>query len=105
MHTLGKDFVPPAIHAGGLRYHGMAPMVSHAMNLGLLSAVAIEQDIAFAAGLRFARSEGIIPAPESTHAVAAAIEYAEKSAAAGEVIVIGLSGNGVLDLPAYGAYV
>lgn len=105
MHTLGKDFVPPAIHAGGLRYHGMAPMVSHALNLGLLSAVAIEQDDAFAAGLRFARSEGIIPAPESTHAVAAAIEYAESAASDGEVVIIGLSGNGVLDLPAYEAYV
>ena len=63
MHTLGKDFVPPSIHSGGLRYHGMAPMVSHTVNLGLMSAVAIEQDDAFAAGLLFARSEGIVPAP------------------------------------------
>ena len=70
MHTLGKDFVPPPIHAGGLRYHGMAPMVSHALELGLLSAIAIEQDDAFRAGVEFARAEGIIPAPESTHAVA-----------------------------------
>ncbi len=103
MHTLGSDFVPPPIHAGGLRYHGMAPMVSHAVNLGLMSAIAVDQDDAFAAGVQFARTEGIIPAPESTHAVAGAVEYA-KRAAAGEVIVIGLSGNGVLDLPAYQGY-
>ncbi len=105
MHTLGKDFVPPPIHAGGLRYHGMAPMLSHAVNLGLMSAVAIEQDATFKAGVEFARAEGIIPAPESTHAIAAALDYARTSAADGEVIVIGLSGNGVLDLPAYAAYV
>ncbi|MEE6272297.1 TrpB-like pyridoxal phosphate-dependent enzyme [Georgenia sp. MJ206] len=104
MHTLGKDFVPPAIHSGGLRYHGMAPMVSHALNLGLLEATAVEQDDAFAAGVLFARAEGIIPAPESTHAVAGAIAYA-RQAADGEVIVIGLSGNGQLDLPAYSDYV
>ena len=104
MHTLGREFVPPAIHAGGLRYHGMAPMVSHAYELGLLEAIAVEQDDAFRAGLLFARAEGIIPAPESTHAVAGAIDYA-RTAADGEVIVIGLSGNGVLDLPSYGAYV
>lgn len=104
MYTLGKDFVPPPIHAGGLRYHGMSPMVSHAVNLGLMDAVAIEQDTAFAAGVLFARAEAIIPAPESNHAVAAAIDYA-RTAADGEVIVIGLSGNGVLDLPSYAAYV
>ena len=104
MHTLGKDFVPPSIHAGGLRYHGMSPMVSHAVNLGLIEAVAIEQDVAFVAGVEFARAEGIIPAPESTHAVAAAIAYA-RTVTEPEVIVIGLSGNGVLDLPAYAAYV
>ena len=104
MHTLGKDFVPPPIHAGGLRYHGMAPMVSHALNLGLLEAVAVDQETAFAGGVEFARAEGIIPAPESTHAVAQGIEYA-RTAADGEVVVIGLSGNGVLDLPAYAAYV
>ena len=104
MHTLGADFVPPAIHAGGLRYHGMSPMVSHAVNLGLMDAVSIEQDDAFKAGVEFARAEGIIPAPESTHAVAAAIEYARK-ATTDEVILIGLSGNGVLDLPSYADYV
>ena len=104
MYTLGKDFVPPAIHAGGLRYHGMSPMVSHAVNLGLMKAVAIEQDDAFAAGIEFARAEGIIPAPESTHAVAAALAYA-RTVTEPEVILIGLSGNGVLDLPAYASYV
>ncbi|PFG20188.1 TrpB-like pyridoxal phosphate-dependent enzyme [Serinibacter salmoneus] len=104
MHTLGKDFVPPAIHAGGLRYHGMAPMVSHAVNLGLMEAVAVEQTDAFRAGVEFARAEGIIPAPESTHAVAAAIAHA-RAATTDEVIVLGLSGNGVLDLPAYDEYV
>ncbi len=103
MYTLGKDFVPPSIHAGGLRYHGMSPMVSHAVHLGLMDAIAVEQDDAFAAGLLFARAEGIIPAPESTHAVAGAVAHA-RTAADGEVIVIGLSGNGVLDLPAYSAY-
>ncbi len=104
MHTLGKDFVPPSIHAGGLRYHGMSPMVSHAVNLGLMEAVAVEQDDAFAAGIEFARAEGIIPAPESTHAVAAALAYA-REVTEPEVVVIGLSGNGVLDLPAYSSYV
>ena len=100
MHTLGHDFVPPPIHAGGLRYHGMAPMVSHAVNLGLMSAIAVDQEAAFAAGIEFARAEGLIPAPESTHAVAAAIARA-RAATTEETIVLGLSGNGVLDLPAY----
>ena len=104
MYTLGADFVPPAIHSGGLRYHGMSPMVSHAVHLGLMEATAVEQDDAFAAGILFARSDGIIPAPESTHAVAAVVEYA-KTAEEGEVILFGLSGNGVLDLVAYENYV
>ena len=73
MHTLGSTFVPPGIHAGGLRYHGMAPLVSHVLDLGLAEAVSVQQLDAFAAGVQFARSEGIIPAPESNHAVAAAI--------------------------------
>ncbi|WP_347353591.1 TrpB-like pyridoxal phosphate-dependent enzyme [Intrasporangium sp.] len=103
MHTLGHDFVPPPIHAGGLRYHGMAPMVSHAKQLGLLEAIAVEQDDAFAAGIEFARAEGIIPAPESTHGVAGAIARA-RAATTDETIVIGLSGNGVLDLPAYESF-
>lgn len=103
MHTLGADFVPPPIHAGGLRYHGMSPMVSHARELGLLDAIAVEQEDAFAAGIEFARAEGIIPAPESTHAVAGAIAHA-RAATTDETIVIGLSGNGVLDLPAYESF-
>ncbi|MDN5763094.1 MAG: TrpB-like pyridoxal phosphate-dependent enzyme [Microlunatus sp.] len=104
MHTLGHDFVPPPIHAGGLRYHGMAPMVSHAVNLGLIRAIAVEQADAFKAGIEFAQAEGIIPAPESTHAVAAAIARA-RAATTAETIVLGLSGNGVLDLPAYHNFV
>ena len=103
MHTLGADFVPPPIHAGGLRYHGMSPMVSHARELGLLDAIAVEQEDAFAAGIEFARAEGIIPAPESTHAVAGAIAHA-RAATTDETIVIGLSGNGVLDLPAFESF-
>ncbi len=104
MHTLGHDFVPSPIHAGGLRYHGMSPMVSLTKHLGLMDAVAIEQDVTFAAGLEFARAEGIVPAPESTHAIAAAMDYVRTSARDGEVVVIGVSGNGVLDLVAYEAY-
>lgn len=102
MYTLGNDFVPDPIHAGGLRYHGMAPMVSHARHLGLLEAISRPQEQTFAAGIEFARAEGIIPAPESTHAVCGALDYIKSGEAKdGEVIVIGLSGNGVLDLPAY----
>ncbi len=103
MHTLGRDFVPDPIHAGGLRYHGMAPALSHAVQLGHVDAVAIEQHEAFAAGVMFARSQGIVPAPESTHAIAAAARYATSTSAA-EVLVIGLSGHGQLDLPAYAEF-
>jgi tryptophan synthase beta chain len=103
MHTLGRDFVPDPIHAGGLRYHGMAPMVSHAVELGLITAEAIGQREAFDAGVLFARAEGLVPAPESCHAIAGAVTEARRRAASGEegVLVIGLSGNGQLDLPAY----
>ncbi len=104
MYTLGNDFVPPPIHAGGLRYHGMAPMVSHAVDLGLMSAIAVDQADAFKAGVEFARAEGLIPAPESTHAVAGAIARA-RAATTDETILLGLSGNGVLDLPAYQEFV
>ena len=82
----------------------MAPMVSHAYALGLMEAVAVDQETAFAGGIEFARAEGIVPAPESTHAVAAALAHA-RAATTDETIVIGLSGNGVLDLPAYQEYV
>jgi len=103
MHTLGRDFVPDPIHAGGLRYHGMAPMVSHAVDLGLITAEAVEQREAFDAGVLFARTEGLVPAPESCHAIAGTIAEARRRAATGEegVLVLGLSGNGQLDLPAF----
>ena len=76
MHTLGSTFIPPGIHAGGLRYHGMAPLVSHVLDLGLIEATTVQQLDAFAAGIQFARAEGIIPAPEANHAVAGAIREA-----------------------------
>ncbi|WP_445228221.1 TrpB-like pyridoxal phosphate-dependent enzyme [Corynebacterium sp. H78] len=104
MHTLGNEFVPDPIHAGGLRYHAMAPMVSHAVDQGLMEATAVEQEKAFAAGITFARCEGTVPAPESNHALAAAFEVAEQHKGApgtGPVILVGLSGNGFLDLPSY----
>lgn len=102
MYTLGQEFVPDPIHAGGLRYHGMAPALSHTVNLGLVEAVAIEQDHAFAAGITLARTEGLVPAPESNHAIAAALDYlAGPGRDRSETIVIGVSGTGVLDLPSY----
>ena len=106
MHTLGHDFVPDPIHAGGLRYHGMAPLLSHAYDLGLIEAVAFDQQDAFDAGVLFARTEGIVPAPESNHAIAACIDHAKLCATTGrdEVLVIGLSGHGLLDLAAYDAH-
>ena len=106
MHTLGHDFMPPSIHAGGLRYHGMAPMVSHCKKLGLIDAVAIPQTRVFQAGVLFARTEGLVPAPESSHAIAAVIDEANKCRAEGRkrVLVFNLSGNGLLDLAAYDAY-
>lgn len=103
MHTLGMDFVPDPIHAGGLRYHGMAPALSHTVELGLVEGVAIDQHDAFAAGVQFARTQGIVPAPESTHAIAAcARQVADNPAEL--VVVIGLSGHGQLDLPAYAEF-
>lgn len=108
MHTLGQDFVPDPIHAGGLRYHAMAPMVSHAVELGLMEATTVDQDDAFTAGVRFARCEGTVPAPESNHAIAAASTEAAKytgEPGTGPVILIGLSGNGFLDLPSYAKFV
>ena len=102
MYTLGHDFVPDPIHAGGLRYHGMAPMISHAYHLGLMEARAYPQEETFAAGLQFARAEGIIPAPESTHAIAGALDFIRSGEAKdGQVVLIGVSGNGVLDLASY----
>jgi tryptophan synthase beta chain len=106
MYTLGHDFMPPKIHAGGLRYHGMAPLVSHLYHLGLVEAVAYPQTKVFEAAVTFARTEGIIPAPESSHAVRAAIDEAIQAREAGEkkVILFNLSGHGMLDLTAYEAY-
>ena len=79
MHTLGSTFIPPGFHAGGLRYHGMAPLVSHCKELGLIEARAYHQNPCFEAGVLFARTEGIVPAPESNHAVRAAIDEALKA--------------------------
>ena len=106
MHTLGHAFIPDPIHAGGLRYHGMSPLLSHIYELGLIEAVAKPQSECFAAGLRFARTEGIVPAPEPTHAVAACIEEALRCKETGEekVILTALCGHGLLDLPAYAHY-
>ena len=106
MHTLGSTFVPPGFHAGGLRYHGMAPMVSHVMELGLMEARAYQQLECFAAGVQFARTEGIVPAPESTHAVKAAIDEALRCKAEGrsETILFNLSGHGHFDMQAYTDY-
>jgi tryptophan synthase beta chain len=103
MHTLGNSFVPPGIHAGGLRYHGMAPLVSHVMNLGLIEADSVQQLDAFAAGVQFARSEGIIPAPESNHAIAGAIREALLAKEEGKqrTILFNLSGHGHFDMQAY----
>jgi tryptophan synthase beta chain len=106
MHTLGHDFIPDPIHAGGLRYHGMSPVISHLYEQGLIEAVAKPQRECFAAGVQFARTEGILPAPEPTHALAAAIEEALRCRESGEerVILTALCGHGHLDLPAYEAY-
>ncbi len=106
MYTLGHKFMPPPIHAGGLRYHGMSPMVSHALKLGLMEAEAYHQTKIFEAATQFARTEGIVPAPESAHAIAAVVEEANRAREAGtkRVILFNLSGHGLLDLSAYETY-
>lgn len=106
MHTLGHDFIPDTIHAGGLRYHGMAPLVSHLYELGLVEAEAIHQGECFEGAIEFARAEGIIPAPEPTHAIAAAIREAERARESGEetVILTALCGHGHFDMAAYESY-
>ncbi len=106
MHTLGHKFMPPSIHAGGLRYHGMSPMVSHALKLGLIEAQAVHQTKVFEAGTLFARTEGIVPAPESAHAIVTVINEAIAARDEGRkrVIVFNLSGHGLLDLAAYETY-
>ncbi len=106
MHTLGNNFRPAPIHAGGLRYHGMAPMVSHLYDQGYLEAKAYPQDACFEAAMQFVRTEGLIPAPESSHAIRAAIDEALDAREAGEerVILFNLSGHGHFDMGAYDAY-
>jgi len=106
MHTLGSTFVPPGFHAGGLRYHGMGPMISHMHELGLIEARAYQQIECFAAGVQFARAEGIVPAPEATHAVKGAIDEALKckEAGTGRTILFNLCGHGHFDMQAYTDY-
>ncbi|MEZ5239689.1 MAG: TrpB-like pyridoxal phosphate-dependent enzyme [Microthrixaceae bacterium] len=106
MHTLGHDFIPDPIHAGGLRYHGMSPLLSHIYELGLIEAEALPQTDCFAAGVQFARTEGIVPAPEPTHALAATVAEALRCKETGEdkVILTALCGHGMLDMAAYDAY-
>ena len=106
MHTLGHDFIPDPVHAGGLRYHGMSPLISHVYELGLMEAIAIPQRECFDAAITFARSEGIVPAPEPTHALAATIREANACRESGEskVILTALCGHGHFDMVAYERY-
>ncbi len=106
MHTLGHGFVPPSIHAGGLRYHGMAPSLSAFHDAGLIDAIAVKQKPTFEAAIQFARAEGIIPAPESAHAIRAAIDEALDAKKKGDkrVILFNLSGHGHFDLTAYESF-
>ena len=106
MHTLGHDFIPDPIHAGGLRYHGMAPLISHIYELGMMEAISIPQTECFAAAMQFVRTEGILPAPEPTHAIAAAVREALLCKETGEekVILTALCGHGHFDLAAYDSY-
>ncbi len=103
MYTLGSTFIPPGFHAGGLRYHGMAPQISHLTKLGYIAPRSYTQLETFAAGLRFAQAEAILPAPEANHAVCAAIDEAEKCRESGEAktILFNLCGHGLLDMPSY----
>ncbi|MFL5781628.1 MAG: TrpB-like pyridoxal phosphate-dependent enzyme, partial [Thermoleophilaceae bacterium] len=106
MYTLGHDFVPPPVHAGGLRYHGDSPLLCGLVKAGLIDAVAYRQNETFEAAVRFARTEGLLPAPEPAHAIRAAIAEAEAAKEAGEprVILFGLCGHGHFDMSAYDAY-
>ncbi len=106
MYTMGCEYVPSAIHAGGLRYHGMAPAVSKAAELGYMRTYAYDQNETFAAGVAFARTEGIIPAPESCHAIKGAMDLALEAKKNNEekVIVFNLSGHGLLDMAGYDRY-
>jgi tryptophan synthase beta chain len=106
MYTLGHDFLPPPIHAGGLRYHGMAPIVSHLVKEGLVEARALDQIEAFSSGVQWARSEGFIPAPETNHVIAAVVQEAKRAKEEGKerVILFNWSGHGIIDLAAYDAF-
>jgi tryptophan synthase beta chain len=106
MHTLGHRFIPDPIHAGGLRYHGMSPLLSHVYELGLIEALAVPQTECFGAAVQFARTEGIVPAPEPSHALAACLREALACKESGEekVILTALCGHGHFDLAAYDAY-
>ena len=106
MHTLGHDFIPPGIHAGGLRYHGAAPIVSQLVLDGLVRAEAYRQNDVFEAAVTFARAEGIVPAPETAHAIKGVVDAAGRADEAGveQVIVFNLSGHGHFDMAAYDAY-
>jgi len=106
MYTLGHDFLPPSIHAGGLRYHGMSPTLSALYDAGLIEAAAVRQLDVFEAAVQFTRTEGILPAPESSHAIRAAIDEALEAKKTGEkkVILFNLSGHGHFDLAAYSSY-
>ncbi len=106
MHTLGHDFVPPPIHAGGLRYHGMAPIISHLLKENLIEARGFNQIDTFTAGVNWARTEGFIPAPETNHVIAAVVQEAQKAKEEGKekVILFNWSGHGIIDLAAYDAF-
>jgi len=106
MYTLGHQFIPPKIHAGGLRYHGMAPTISHLYHHGFITANAYDQVEVFEAAQLFAQTEGLVPAPESAHAVKEAIVQALKCKESGEAktILFNLSGHGFLDLGSYEMY-
>ena len=106
LHSLGREFVPAPLHAGGLRYHGMAPLVSHLAKLGIVEPRAIDQKTVFDAATLFMRTEGILPAPESSHAIAVAIQEALRAKESGResVILFNLSGHGFLDISAYNGH-
>jgi len=106
MHSLGHTFVPPPIHAGGLRYHGMAPLVSHALKQGLIEAESLHQLECYEAAVQFAHTEGFIPAPETSHAIAQAVREAKRAKEEGKerVILMNWSGHGLMDLTGYEAY-
>jgi len=106
MYTLGHNFLPAPIHAGGLRYHGMAPIVSHLVKEGMVEARAFNQIETFSAGIKWARAEGFIPAPETNHVIAAVIQEAERAKEEGreKTILFNFSGHGIIDLPSYDAF-